>query len=100
MKRTPIIAVAQVYLHNEYNEYAVVTKVNRGNIHYHGIGGFYGMNEVTFFLDRFSPVDPADLNADEVKSLVALLPQPQELLIGWVTPDDDDGQDNDMDFED
>jgi succinate dehydrogenase flavin-adding protein (antitoxin of CptAB toxin-antitoxin module) len=94
MKRTPIIAPAQVYLHNEHNEYVVVTKVNRGDIQFRG-NGFYGMNESELFLERFSPVDPADLTTDETNELTMFLASPQPLLVGWVTPDDDED-----DFED
>lgn len=95
MKRTPIIVPAQVYLHNEHNEYIVVTKVTRGDIQFKG-KGFYGMNESELFLERFSPVDPADLTPDETNELTAFLTTPLALLVGWVEPEDD-GED---DFED
>lgn len=89
MKRTPIIIPGQVYLHNELNEYAVVTKATKGDIRFSGIG-FSGMNESENFLERFSPVDPADLEAEEATSLLGLL-HGVPLSVGWVTSEDDDG---------
>lgn len=92
MKRTPIIAVGQVYLHNELNEYVVVTKSTRGDIQFKGIG-FGGMNEIEKFLERFSPVDPIDLTVQETEVLVAILSKPIPLSIGWVCTDDDEFDD-------
>ena len=89
MSRTPIIVPGQVYLHNDLNEYLVVVKANQGDIQFKG-AGFSGMNEAELFLTRFSPVDPTDLDADEVHALKALLNTPTALSTGWVQPDDED----------
>ena len=99
MKRTPIITVGQVYLHIEHNEYAVVTKSNRGNIFYRGLGGFSGMNEAECFLDRFAPVDPIDLDDNEERQLIELLPEPQALSVGWVHTEDEDGDEDEDGYE-
>lgn len=88
MKRTPIIIPGQVYLHTQFNEYAVVTKATRGDIQFKG-PGFGGMNEVQLFLQRFEPVDPADLDLEEEALLKGLLGSSVELSVGWVKPDDE-----------
>jgi hypothetical protein len=92
MKRTPIILPGQVYLHYSLNEYIVVTKSTRGDVRYRG-KGFSGMNEVELFLERCGPVDPEDLTITETADLTALLSEPGPLLIGWVTCDDDETDD-------
>lgn len=111
MKRTPIITAGQVYLHPEANryvdatgavrfagEYLVVTRSNRGEIQFKG-AGFSGMNELELFLERFGPVDVADLTPTEVEQLTALLGRPDvPLSTGWVGSEDDDleGEDEDL----
>lgn len=99
MKRTPIIVVGQVYLHNEMNEYAVVTKSVRQQVQYRGQTEagrvFSGMNEAEVFLERFGPVDPADLSQKEAEILTSLLESPMPLSVGWVAPDDDEGDEGD-----
>lgn len=93
MKRTPIIVQGQVYLHSGYNEYLVVTKVNRTDIGFKG-PGFSGMNEAELFLERFGPVDPSDLSEDERVVLQELCPG-KTLSTGWVPPEDDGEDDYD-----
>jgi hypothetical protein len=87
MKRTPIIIAGQVYLHPEQNEYLVVTKANRGDIRFKG-PGFSGVHDVELFLERFGPVDPADLTEAEQALLLGLLGDGTKLSVGWVEPDD------------
>lgn len=97
MKRTPIVVPGQVYLHTDYNDYLVVTKVNRGEITFKG-PGFGGINELEMFLTRFGPVDPLDLDTIEAGILNDLLEQANSkasLLMGWVTSDDDEFDDED-----
>jgi hypothetical protein len=89
MSRTPIIIPGQVYLHPQLNEYLVVTRATRGDIQFKG-PGFSGMNEVELFLERFGPVDPADLDEAECNALLVLLNTPCKLSVGWVQPDEDD----------
>ena len=95
MKRTPIIAVGQVYLHPGHNEYLVVTKSNRGDIGFKG-PGFYGLHELDTFLERFGPVDPEDLTREEYAVLQELV-DGKELTVGWVEPDDDDEEEGEDD---
>lgn len=97
MKRTPIIVQGQVYLPVDSNsrcyEYLVVSRVNRTNISFSG-PGFSGMNEAELFLERFAPVDPVDLSADETAVLLSLLPEGAVLRMGWVEPEGDDDDDD------
>lgn len=88
MQRTPIMLVGQVYLHQENNEYVVVTGVRRTNVYFSGYG-FNGMHDVEIFLERCGPVDPADLEPEETCTLMGLCEQ-HELLIGWVAPEEDE----------
>lgn len=88
MKRTPIIVPGQVYLHGGYNEYLVVTKVNRTDVGFSG-PGFSGQHDAELFLERFGPVDPTDLSATEQIVLQGLLTNDKPLSTGWVQPDDD-----------
>lgn len=53
----------------ELNEYLVVTNNNRGHIAYAG-RGFSGMADDEDFIERYQPVDPADV--DETDSLLLL----------------------------
>jgi hypothetical protein len=85
MKRTPIIVPGQVFLH-PLNEYIVVTKANRGDISFKG-AGITGMHEAELFLQRFGPVDPADLSAEEQRALAEFTNKP--LCTGWVVQDGD-----------
>jgi len=100
MKRTPIIISGQVYLHTELNEYAVVTSSTRQMIRYAGVtdkgGVFSGVNDAYIFLDRFEPVNPADLDDNEAKALLNLLTSPMPLSIGWVS---DEGEDDEEELE-
>jgi hypothetical protein len=100
MKRTPIISAGQVYLHTDMNEYLVVTKSTRGEIQFKG-PGIGGQHEAELFLNRFGPVDPADLDADEQALLIALLDKPGVALsTGWVcTEDDEDFADAELEME-
>jgi hypothetical protein len=94
VKRTPIIIPGQVYLHKQLNEYLVVTKATRGDIQFKG-PGFGGMNEVELFLERFEPVDPADLEPAEALQLRDLVSSNVVLTVGWVQPDEDGEFDED-----
>ncbi len=85
----PIIVQGQVYLNTNLNEYAVITKANQGEIKYAG-PGFSGVLDAEVFLERHGPVDPADLDANERKSLTALVPEGVPLRTGWVYTGDYD----------
>jgi hypothetical protein len=79
----PIIVPGQVYLSETLNEYAVITKANQGEIKYKG-PGFSGVLDLEFFLERFGPVDPKDLDKSERASLESFLPTGAVLKTGWV----------------
>ncbi len=65
------IQEGQVYLDEPKNEYVIVTKSDRGRIFYAG-SGFNGIREDEIFIEKFLPVDPADLEQDELRQLLAL----------------------------
>ncbi len=99
MKRTPIIVPGQVYLSTEYNEYLVVVKAIKGDIQFRGTG-FNGMHESELFLERFHPVNDADLSEHEREVLITLLDKPGvPLSTGWVAPADEDDEDDEGDIE-
>ena len=68
--RAPMIAAGQLYLNEELNEYAIVTNNARGQISYSGFG-FKGHSEDQSFIERFKPVDPTDVDQDEIKVLLS-----------------------------
>lgn len=79
--RPPIILPGQIYLNQEVNEYIVVVRNNRGTITYEGIG-IRGMIDDEMLLDRFPPVDPADLEPHELAELQQFLAD--ELKVGFI----------------
>jgi len=48
------------------------------------------------FLERFGPVDPADLSQKEAEILTSLLESPMPLSVGWVAPDDEGDEEDDQ----
>lgn len=64
------IQEGQIYLDELKNEYLIVTKTDRGRISYAG-PGFNGIREDETFIEKFLPVDPADLEANEILQLLA-----------------------------
>jgi hypothetical protein len=78
-----IILPGQLYLDEEKNSYLVVTKRNGETVTYGG-AGFKGMLEDEVFLDRFLPVDPADVSVDEVAGLIDLCPAGTSAKIGFI----------------
>jgi len=81
-----MITVGQLYLHEQLNEYMVVTKVLRGQVYYGG-KGFKGFSENITFLDRFKPVDPADVEPQEIVELLELCPRGTRASIGFIQED-------------
>lgn len=79
-----LIAAGQTYLHQEMNEYVIVTKVTRGHVTYEGIG-FRGMMDPYDFIEQFPPVDPTDIDFDEVQALLQLCPESvEEATVGFI----------------
>ena len=68
--RPPLIVPGQIYLNTDVNEYLIVTANYRGHILYEGVG-FRGQAEDTTFIERFPPVDPADIDKLELAELLS-----------------------------
>ena len=79
----PIILVGQLYLHPEVNEYLTVTKNDGGEVSYGGLG-FRGILEDEDFIERFQPVDPADVSAEEISDLISLCPKNTTAKVGFI----------------
>jgi hypothetical protein len=85
MKSTkPVIVLpGQLYLDEEKNRYLIVSARNGETITYRG-HGFIGMLEDSVFIDRFLPVDPVDVSAEELISLVDLTGLPVTPKVGFI----------------
>jgi hypothetical protein len=81
--RAPVIAAGQLFLNEALNEYLIVTKNQRGQIHYAG-PGFKGFSEDHSFIDRFQPVDPADVEPAELRTLLELCPIGTRASTGYI----------------
>lgn len=81
--RAPLILTGQVYLNEDLNEYLIVTKNNRGQVSYEGVG-FTGQAEDEAFIDCFKPVDPTDVEPDELLELLSLCPAGTEPKVGYI----------------
>lgn len=79
----PQIKVGGLYLNDFINEYLIVTKTNQGQIFYSG-KGFTGQVNDESFLERFLPVDPADVQPEELKMLLAFCPPDTIPSMGFV----------------
>lgn len=84
--RAPLITVGQIYLNPMVNEYLIVTKNNRGQVFYSG-KGFRGQSEDETFLDRFPPVDPADVEPQELRDLLEFVPIGTRPTTGFIRED-------------
>jgi len=65
-----IIVPGQIYLHDGHNEYIVVIKNKVDIVHWQG-SGFKGCRGAEEFLNEFLPVDPEDLDEEELAELQA-----------------------------
>jgi len=83
---SPLLLVAgQCYLHKEYNEYIILSKVNRGLVTFEG-NGFRGVMDGYDFIEKFPPVDPTDIPFDEVQNLLNRCPETvEEAITGFIT---------------
>ncbi len=79
----PILLEGQLYYDEEKNEYLVITRNRGGVISYSG-PGFRGQLEDEIFLDRFQPVDPADLNDGELDLLLSFCPANTNAKVGFI----------------
>jgi hypothetical protein len=78
-----IILPGQLYLDEEKNCYLIVSRRKGEMITYQGFG-FVGMIDDETFIERFQPVDPADVEADELTALVALCPNGVQPVVGFI----------------
>ena len=85
-QRAPMIAVGQVYLQADLNEYMIVTKNARGQVTYAG-KGFVGHAEDQSFIERFQPVNPVDVDSEEIDSLLNLCPPNTRASTGFILED-------------
>ena len=85
MKQTKpvIVQVGQLYYDEEKNEYLIVTRHQGDTTTYYGVG-FRGMLETDTLLERFQPVDPADVAQDELEVLLAFCPAGTEAKVGYI----------------
>lgn len=84
--RAPLITAGQLYLHGDLNEYMIVTQVRRGQVQYAG-KGFHGHSEDQSFIERFEPVDPADVEPEEIQQLLNLCPPNTKPSTGFIAND-------------
>lgn len=85
-QRAPMILTGQMYLNAQLNEYMIVTKTNRGQVSYAG-AGFKGNSEDFSFIERFKPVDPLDVEPQEILSLLDLCPHGTRASTGFISQD-------------
>jgi hypothetical protein len=84
--RAPVIATGQLFLNEALNEYLIVTKNVRGQIYYAG-PGFRGFSEDNSFVERFQPVDPADVEPTELRTLIEFCPIGTRAATGYIAKD-------------
>lgn len=85
--RAPLISAGQIYLNSALNEYMIVTKNVRGQVHYAGLG-FVGQVEDESFLKIFEPVDPADVLDAELASLLKFCAPGTKASVGFIREDE------------
>jgi len=81
-----MILAGQLYLHEQLNEYMIVTGTARGQVKYAG-KGFNGHSEDQSFIERFKPVDPTDVEPQEIFELLELCPVGTQARIGFIQQD-------------
>jgi hypothetical protein len=85
-QRAPMILAGQLYLNESLNEYMIVTGCTRGQVKYAG-KGFKGHSEDQSFIERFKPVDPADVEPQEIHELLELCPVGTQVRTGFISQD-------------
>lgn len=87
--RAPIILEGQVYYDEKSNTYLVVTRkvgemVRFTGQPYPGVLSWSGNMEDVDFIERFQPVDPADLQPNEIQELLTYCAAVDSLKIGYI----------------
>lgn len=83
LNQMPILVTGQLYLCTELNDYAIVTRNNRNQISYSG-RGFKGQADSEIFVERFEPVDPADVDDTDLTFLSSLCPDGTLISTGFI----------------
>jgi hypothetical protein len=78
-----IVQVGQMYYDESKNDYLIVTK-HRGDLTSYAGHGFCGQAETESFLDRFQPVDPDDVETDELAAYLNFCPPGTEAKVGYI----------------
>lgn len=78
-----IILPGQIYLDSDKNSYLVVTRKHGEVVSYVGCG-FKGMLEDEVFIGRFEPVDPADVEKEELDLLLANCSPGTSAKVGFI----------------
>jgi len=81
--RSPLILAGQLYYNGQVNEYLIVTSNNRGQVSYEGVG-FKGQAEDITFIERFQPVNPNDVDEQELSELLAFCPPGTTPQVGYI----------------
>lgn len=84
--RAPLIAEGQFYLNQDMNEYLIVIQNKRGQVKYGG-SNFRGMMNDESFIETYLPVDPADVDSNELKSLLSLCSEGTTAKTGFIQED-------------
>lgn len=87
--KSPLIVTGQIYLNEELDEYLIVIKNNRGQVYYKG-DGFGGQAEDASFMTRYLPVDPEDVEEEELVFLLSFCPDGTCAKIGYIMNDEDE----------
>lgn len=77
------IEVGQCYLHEEHNEYVIITWTDRGRLRYAG-PGFSGQMEADDFIEVFPPVNPYDIDDEELAVLLQACPDETAASTGFL----------------
>lgn len=85
-QRAPMILAGQIFYNEPLNEYLIVTKANRGQISYAG-NGFKGHSEDQSFIERFKPVNPTDVDANELVDLLSNCAPGTQASTGFISQD-------------
>jgi len=78
-----IILTGQIYLDSDKNSYLVVTRKLGEVVSYAGCG-FKGMLEDEVFIGRFQPVDPLDVEKQELDTLLAFCSTGTSAKVGFI----------------
>jgi hypothetical protein len=87
-QRAPMIAVGQIYLHDDenLNQYIIVKKNAKGQITW-GRPGLVGHTEDQAFIERFKPVDVADVDQDDLEAMLSVCPPNTKASTGFILED-------------